>query len=139
MDGKATLRLRKPLKDNTQHLYHENYDVLYCHYAFDKGITNGGDVRTSARIGDIRVALPMLPSGELLSWVFDKTKKYNGEITTHDAFEESSDKIYFEEARCVGFRLHYRPTDNGSSVIVLLTINAQRVIVNDVEYNNPWA
>lgn len=138
MDGKATLKLKKPLKDNIQHLYHEKYDVLYCHYGFDKGITKDGDVRTSAQIGNIRVALPMLPTKELLSWALDRTKKYNGEITIHDAYEESMDKIYFEEARCVGFRLHYQPTDIGSSVIVLLTINAQRVIVNNVEYNNPW-
>lgn len=138
MDGQATLKLRKPLKENIQHLYHEKYDVLYCHYSLDKGITREGDVRTSARIGDIRVALPMLPTGELLSWALDKTKKYNGEITIHDAHEESLDKIYFEEARCVGFRLHYRPSDTGSSVITLLTINAQKVTVGDVQYKNPW-
>lgn len=136
MDGKATLMLRKPLKDNVQHLYHEKYDVLYCHYGFDKGITREGDVRTSAQISNIQVALPMLPSNELLTWVLDKSKKYNGEITIHDSQEESLDKIYFEEARCVGFRLHYQPSDTGSSVMILLTINAQRVIVNDVEYIN---
>lgn len=136
MDGKATLKLRKPLKDNVQHLYHEKYDVLYCHYGFDKGITKEGDVRTAAQIGNIQVALPMLPTNELLTWVLDKSKKYNGEITIHDNHEESLDKIYFEEARCVGFRLHYQPSDMGSCVMVLLTINAQRVTVNDVEYKN---
>lgn len=136
MDGKATLKLRKPLKDNVQHLYHEYYDVLYCHYGFDKGITKEGDVRTSAKAGHIRVALPMLPTGELLSWMLDKTKKYNGEVTFHDAHEESLDKVYFENARCVGFRLHYQPVSTGSSVVVILTINAGRIMVGDVEYVN---
>lgn len=138
MDGKATLKLRKPLKDNIQHAHHEHYQVLYCHYGLDKGITREGDVRTSARIGPIRVALPALPTGELLSWVLDHTKKYNGEITFDDSHEESLDKVCFEEARCVGFRLHYRPSDTGSCVVTLLTIRAQRVTIGDVEYTNPW-
>lgn len=137
MDGKATLKLRKPLTDNIQHLYHESYNVLYCHYGFDKGITKEGDVRTSARAGHIKVALPVLPAKELFAWMLDKTRKYNGEITFHDAYEESLDKISFEDARCVGFRLHYQPVDTGSDVIVLLTINAPRMMVGDVGYLNP--
>lgn len=136
MNGKAILKLRKPYKENIQHLYHESYDVLYCHYGFDKGITKKGDVRTSANAGTIRVALPMLPTNELLSWMLDKTKRYNGEVTFHDAHEESLDKIYFEDARCVGFRLHYQPVSTGDNVVVVLSINAQRIMVGDVEYLN---
>lgn len=137
MDGKATLKLRKPQKDNLQHLYFGNYDVIHCDYSFNKGITKGGKVRTDVVAGNIRVALPMLPDNDLLSWVFDSYKKLNGEITMHDANEESLGKIYFEEGRCVGFRMHYEPSeDQTRNVILLFTINAQRIILGESEYKN---
>ncbi|NDV69992.1 type VI secretion system tube protein TssD [Dysgonomonas sp. 25] len=137
MDGKATLRLRKPSKDNTQNLYFENYDVLHCDYSFNKGITKEGEVRTDVLGGNIRVALPMLPTPELLSWVFDGYRKCNGEIAIHDGYEESMGKIYFEEARCISFRMHYEPSEDANrNVTLLLTINAQRIIVGQMEYKN---
>jgi hypothetical protein len=138
MDGKAYLKLRKPSKDNTQNLYFHNYDVIHCEYSFDKGITKEGQVRTEVLAGNIRVALPMLPTDELMAWVFDKSKKYNGEVTINDAYEESLEKIYFEEGRCVGFRMHYEPGDNGQNVVLLLTINAQRMVIGEVEYKNRY-
>lgn len=136
MDGRATLRLRKPGKDNTQNLYFYNYDVLHCEYSLDKGITRQGQVRTEVMGGNIRVALPVLPTDELMAWVFDAGKRYNGEITIDDAYEESLEKIYFEEGRCVGFRMHYEPAGEGQDVILLLTINAQRMIIGNMEYRN---
>lgn len=139
MDGKGIFKLRKPSEDNVQNLYFENYDLMHCEYSFDKGITKEGKVRTEVLAGNIRVALPMFPTTELLSWAFDRSKKYNGEITIHDAHEESVDKIYFEEGRLVGFRMHYEPNEDKENVILLLSINAQRMIVGDVEYINRWS
>lgn len=140
MDGKATLRLRKPHKDNTQNLYFENYEILHCDYSFHKGITKEGEVRTDVLGGNIRVALPMLPTPELLSWVFDAYKKYNGEITFNDGYEESMGRIYFEQGRCVSFRFHYEPSEDASrNVTLLITINAQRIIIGEMEYKNRFS
>lgn len=137
MNGKATLKLRKPLKDNPQHLAFGNYEVIHCDYSFNKGITKTGKVRTDVVAGNIRVALPMLPDNDILSWAFDSYKKLNGEITMHDSHEESLGKIYFEEGRCVGFRMHYEPSeDQKKNVTLLVTINAQRIIIGQSEYNN---
>lgn len=138
MNGKAILKLRKPEKDNPQNLYSENYDVLHYEYAFEKKITKTGKINSDVLAGNIRVLLPMFPSDSLLSWTFDKQKKINGEITINDAYEESLERIYFEDARCVGLRLHYEPGDNNHNVVLLLTINAQRMIIGEVEYQNPW-
>jgi hypothetical protein len=138
MDGKATLKLRKPGKDNVQNLYFYNHDVIHCEYSFDKGITKEGQVRTEVLAGNIRIALPGLPTDGLMAWVFDSNKKYSGEITINDAYEESLEKIYFEQGRCVGFRMHYEPCGAGLNIILLLTINAQRMITGDVEYKNRY-
>lgn len=137
MEGKATLKLRKYQADNTQNLYQENYDVIHCEYSLNKTTDNNGKVNSAVRSGNILVALPMLPNDNIMSWVFDSTKKYDGEITINDAFSESLEKVYFEEGRPVGFRFHYEPGDI-SNLMLLLTINAQRMIIGESEYKNEY-
>ncbi|MDR1347223.1 MAG: hypothetical protein LBJ63_02165 [Prevotellaceae bacterium] len=138
MNGRVILKLRKPVKDNPQHLYFENYQALYYDYSLQKTVNQSGEVRSNTQAGNIRIALPMLPTDELLSWIFDSTKKWNGEITLDDMEEESIEKVYFEEGRCVGFRLHYEPAGSESGIVLLLTVNVQRMIIGNVEYENPW-
>ena len=70
-----------------------------------------------------------------MSWALDASKKYNGEITINDAYQESLEKIYFEEGRPVGFRLHYEPGEF-TNIMLILTINAQRMIIGESEYTN---
>jgi hypothetical protein len=136
MNGRIILKLRKPVKDNPQHLYFENYLAVYYDYSLQKTVNQAGEVRNNTQAGNIRIALPMLPTDELLSWIFDSAKKWNGEITLDDMDEESIEKVYFEEGRCVGFRLHYEPSGAENGIVLLLTINAQRMIIGNVEYKN---
>jgi hypothetical protein len=138
MEGRATLKLRKPGNDNPQNRFLENYEVLHCVYSFEKKTSKEGQIRSDTLSGNIKVILPALPSSELLRWAFDKREKINGEIVLDDGYEESLERIYFEEARCVGFRLHYEPGDNSHNVVTLLTINARRMIIGNVEYTNTW-
>jgi hypothetical protein len=137
MNGKATLKLRKPKEDNIQNLYHENYDVMHCEYSLDKTTDKTGQVNSGVMGGSITVALPILPNDNIMSWVFDAGKLYNGEVTINDGVSESLEKIYFEEARPVGFRFHYEPGD-ATNVVILLTINAQRMVVGEAEYQNRY-
>ena len=135
MDGRATLSLRSPQKDNTQHLYHEYYDVLHCNYSLSKSTSENGQVTSDIRSGNITVALPMLPNEDILKWLFDTQRKYNGEITINNGEDESLEKIYFEEGRPTSFRFHYEPSET-TNVLLILTINAQRLIIGDAEYTN---
>ena len=135
MEGKAILKLRSPEKDNIQHLYHENYEVFFCEYILNKLIDKRGEIKGGIVGGNITVALPILPSDELMTWVFDVSKKYNGEITIHDAFSESLEKIYFEGGRPINFRLHYEPSDT-NPVAIVLNISVQRLIIGKSEYIN---
>lgn len=135
MDGKATLSLRSPQKENIQYLYHENYDVLYCNYSLGKNINENGQITSDIRSGNITVALPMLPNENIMGWLFDTQRKYNGEITINNGHDESLEKIYFEEGRPVNFRFHYEPGDT-TNILLVLTINAQRLIIGEAEYIN---
>lgn len=133
MDGKATLKLRKPQRNNIQNLYLESYEVMHCEYSLSKETGSRGNVCGDVRAGHILVALPMLPNDSIMSWVFDPDRKYNGEITINDAFQESLEKIYFEGGRPVKFRLHYEPGDI-TNVVLLLTINVQKMVIGEWEY-----
>ncbi|MFV0332168.1 MAG: type VI secretion system tube protein TssD [Dysgonomonas sp.] len=135
MDGKATLKLRSPKTENVQNLYHESYNLMHCEYSLKKGMDKDGQVDGDVIAGNIVIALPMLPNDRIMTWVLDVSKKYNGEITINDAFSESLEKIYFEDARPVGFRLHYEPGDT-TNIVLLLTINAGRMIIGESEYIN---
>lgn len=133
MDGKATLRLRRPLADNIQNLYFENYDVVRCEYSLSKNINSQGEVCNEVVAGCIHVTLPVFPTDEIMVWVFDEARKYNGEVTINDANKESLDKVYFEEGRCVGFRFHYDAKEE-HGILLSLQINARRMIIGEVEY-----
>jgi hypothetical protein len=135
MDGKAILKLRGPQEDNIQNLYHENYELTYCEYSLNKSVGKNGQVDDGISAGNITVALPMLPSSDIMSWVFDSQKKYNGEITINDSYSESLEKVYFEEGRPINFRLHYEPGEV-TNIILLLTLNVQRLIIGESEYIN---
>jgi mRNA-degrading endonuclease RelE of RelBE toxin-antitoxin system len=136
MEGRATLKLRKPANDNTP-LYSGYYPVLHCDCSFHKQVSRDGEIRSGALAGNIRVLLSSLPAAELLQWAFDRGKKINGEISLDDGYEETMERIYFEQGRCAGFRLHYEPGDNDHNVVLLLSIQAERMIIGDVEYTNP--
>lgn len=138
MDGRVILTLRNPSKDNPQYFCFENCEVLSYSYSLYKAVNRAGEVQGDTQAGNIRIALPSLPSDKLLSWVFDSAKRWNGEISMDDMEEKSFEKVCFEEGRCVGFRLHYEPAGVENSVITLLTINVQRMIIGNVEYKNPW-
>lgn len=137
MDYKATLKLHKPMTENVMGLHFQNYDLIHSEYSFHKKVNRNGEVLSDAASGDIRVALPLIPNDELLAWVFDHGKKYNGEIVIYDTNEEVREKVYFEEARCVEFRLHYEPSET-HNIILLMTINVQRMSIGTIEYKNPW-
>lgn len=137
MDSIATLRLRKPQNDNIMGLHLESYDLIHCEYSFYKQTDRNGQAISSVMGGNIEVALPILPTDDLMAWVFGYHKYYNGEVTINDAKKELIDKIYFEEARCVNFRLHYEPGNN-LNVIVYMTINSQQITLGEAIYQNSW-
>ena len=138
MNGQATLKLHKATEDTAmQSLYRENYDVMHCEYSLNKTTDKTGRVNSDLVGGSIIVALPMLPNDSIMAWVFDPSKLYSGEVTINDGHSESLEKIYFEDARPVGFRFHYEPGDS-TNVIILLTINAQRMVVGELEYQNKY-
>jgi len=111
------------------------YEVIACDYELYRHLDSQGEVSSSLKGGNIRIEIADFPDDNLMAWVFDHAKRYNGEITIHDTDQESLEHLYFENARCVDFKMHYHPNKKEYMATTLLVI-AETVKVGDVEFEN---
>ena len=132
---KSYLKFRIPKKDNVIGLSLKRYHVLSCKYDLWQDTTKAGEPKSKIKGGTIELTLSDLPDDELMAWIFDHAKFYNGEITIIDYDGETLNQIYFEEARCVNFDLHYGQ-DTKFIPETRLTLNVQRIIAGDVHFEN---
>lgn len=138
MQTKAQLKIQKPQQNNVQHLFIQHLDLTHAEYSFHKEVDERGEVRSEVLSGNIKCVSEVLPNEFLLNWMLDTQKKYNGELVFLDEDQESIDKLYFEQGRCVELKLHYEPGAGASNVLVILTINAQKMDIGTVEYLNRY-
>ncbi|MDR3338877.1 MAG: hypothetical protein LBT25_02070 [Candidatus Symbiothrix sp.] len=131
----AFLKIGIPQRDNPMGLSRERYKVIACKYAFSQQISKIGEVRSSVRAGNIYLSLSDLPTDELMAWIFDHAKYYNGEVTFIDTAGETIEQLYFDEARCVDFNLHYG-ADTQFCAETRLTLLAQKMRIGDACFEN---
>jgi hypothetical protein len=113
----------------------KHYHVLSCQYDLRQETTKEGEPKSKMKGGTINLTLSDLPNDELMGWVFDHAKFYNGEITLFDLAGETLDQIYFEEARCVNFDLHYG-LDTGFKPETRLTLNVRLLKTGGGSFEN---
>jgi hypothetical protein len=118
-DCTALLKLKIPEKDNIMGLSWEKYELLSCDYKLYKNIDRDGEVSSDLRGGLFTMLMIGEPSDELLAWMFDHVKKYNGEVSIMDDSEETLEQIYFEDARPVYLFIHYKADDKLNTVTEL--------------------
>jgi hypothetical protein len=133
---KSYLKFRIPKKDNILGLSLKRYHVLSCKYDLWQETTKAGEPKSKIKGGEnIELTLSDLPNDELMAWIFDHAKFYNGEITIVDLAGETLDQIYFEEARCVNFDLHYG-LDTQFKPEIRLTLNVRRFQTGNAYFEN---
>lgn len=134
----AYLKLNRPEKNNPAGVFREKYELLHCDYSFTKVVGKHGEVKSDVQGGTIHVAIASFPTDALFAWVFDNRKFINGEVSMREEDEErTEDKLCFEQARCVGFRMHYEQGDS-LNVILLLTINAAVLKLGSTDFHNSY-
>ncbi|MDR3340471.1 MAG: hypothetical protein LBT25_10350 [Candidatus Symbiothrix sp.] len=132
---KSYLKLKIPKRVNILGLSWERYNVLSYDYDLWQDTNKGGEAISKIKGGNIRLALEGLPNDPLMAWVFDHAKFYNGEITIVDTEGETLEQIYFEEARCVNFDLHYG-LDTQFKAETRLLLNVQRLQIGEAYFEN---
>jgi len=129
---KAYLKLKLPKRVNTMRLSRETYELVACDYAFNQDINREGEVCSGLKGGIFSVSIIGKPTEELLAWMFDHIKRYNGEITILDGKYGTLEQVYFEEARCVDLTIQYKPEDKPC------TITKLKIAAGEVRIGNAY-
>jgi len=135
-DCKAFLKLKIPKPwYNIMGLSWERYELVACDYHFHKGMNRNGEVCTGLKGGLFTATVTGTPSEALLAWMFDHTKKFNGEVTVMDLYEETIEQIYFEQARLTGLSLNYKAV-NTPNTVTTLTMVVDSLQIGDAYFEN---
>lgn len=118
-------------------LYKEGYELLNCDYSFSQGVDQKGQAQTAVRGGTIHLALPTLPSDEIVSWALSFRKYNNGVLVICDADNVALEKVYFKEAACVNMEISYAQEGSGY-IATTLTLQAKEIQVGTVKLENRW-
>lgn len=135
VEYKAYLKLRIPQNDNIMGLSWEQYRVIDCNYEFYKKTNRVGEVSSGVKGGVINLSIADMPTRELMAWVFDHFKKYNGEITIMDTDETTLEQLYFENARCVDFKMRYEGLERPHTK-TYLKLSVENMRIGDVLFDN---
>ena len=135
IDYKAVLKLKIPKNDNVMGLSWEQYELTDCNYRFHKGMKQNGEVCTGLKGGVFTASIIGTPSMEILAWIFDHVKKFNGEITVMDPSEENIEQVYFEQARLTGLQLQYK-AGNTPHTVTLLTMVVDSLQIDNAYFEN---
>ena len=133
-DCKAFLKLKIPKQENVMGLSWERYELVDCDYQFHKGMNRNGEVCTGLKGGLFTVSIIGTPSMELLAWMFDHVKKFNGEVTVMDPYEETIEQVYFEKARLTGLLLNYK-SDQSPTTVTKLTMVVDSLQIDNAHFD----
>ncbi len=114
------------------------YEILDCNMSFQQGVDERGKPTTRVHSGTINITLSQLPPAPVIEWAMESRKFYDGMIVLVDAENKPLEKIYFENAACVGFDMRYTLSDDSYAATKLM-LQAERIIVaEDVRFKNNW-
>jgi hypothetical protein len=114
------------------------YEVSDFEYSFQQGMDDRGKSSTKVFGGSLSIAIPTLPSNELIEWAMNSRKYKKGVVVVLDNENIPQEKIMFENAACVDLGIDY--TQKGEAYITTnLVIQAEQLLFdNGLEFDNYW-
>jgi hypothetical protein len=136
MMKKIILRILTSLDKVSSQIDASEYKVVAYNYMLDKDYDQMGRMISDVKGGVLHVVVSSLPTDELMAWTFDHRNFKNGEIILyHDTDGEKEEHIKFEKARCVECKMLYDVNDH-EGILMKMTINAEKMMMGNVEYKN---
>lgn len=134
---KSFLRIGALNDSSIPGLYKESYELESCNYSFSQGTDQNGKPQTEVCGGTIQLTYAGLPEEDMLRWMLGARKYEDGAIVVCNDSDEPLEKVYFEQAACVGLELSY--TQSGKSYIrTKITLQARKIKVGDTILENRW-
>lgn len=130
---KAYIKLQIPQKDNIMGLSQYRFEITNCEYNFQRNINSVGEPCSEIKGGTIKLSIVDLPSDILMIWMFDHTKRFNGEITIVNTKDKTLEQTYFENARCMDIHLNYK-LERSIQTITNLTISSDSIRIGNTYF-----
>lgn len=134
---KSFLRIGALNDSSISGLYKDSYELDSCSYSFSQGVDSNGKPQTEVRGGTLYFTYGGLPQDDLLRWMLGTAKYEDGAIVVCNDNNEPLEKVYFEQAACIGLELNY--TQHGNSYIqTKITLQACKIKVGETALENRW-
>lgn len=134
---KSFLRIGALNDSSITGLYRESYELQNCNFGFQQGMDKDGKAQTDVRGGTIQFTYANLPPNEIVNWMLSSRKYEDGAIVICDENDVPLEKIYFEQAACIGLTVDY--LQQGKSYIVTkVTLQARKIKIGDTLLDNCW-
>lgn len=134
---KSFLRIGALNDSSISGLYKDSYELESCSYSFSQEVDNNGKPQTEVRGGTIHMTYAGLPQNDLLRWMLTSTKYEDGAIVVCNDNDEPLEKVYFEQAACIGLEVSY--TQYGKTYIqTKIRLQARKIKVGETTLQNRW-
>lgn len=136
--NKAFLRIGKLTDASIAGLQKNSYELTDCNFKFMQGVDENGKPQTDVYSGTIEMTYPNLPANDMLSWAMKSKTSHDGTIVICDMDDKPLEKLYFENAFCVGLYISYNQQGTGY-VQTKISLHAEIMrIDNGVQVDNNW-
>lgn len=134
---KSFLRIGALNDSSISGLYKESYELESCNYGFSQSTDTNGKPQTEVRGGTISIVYGGLPQNDILVWMLGSTKYEDGAIVVCDDNNMPLEKVYFQQAACVGLEIQY--IQSGKAYIqTKITLQARNIKVGETTLENRW-
>lgn len=134
---KSFLRIGALSDSSISGLYKDSYELDSCSYSFSQGVDVNGKPQTEVRGGTIYLTYGGLPQDDMLRWMLGSTKYEDGAIVVCNDNNEPLEKVYFEQAACVGLEIEY--AQKGKAYIqTKITFQVRKIKVGETTLENRW-
>lgn len=134
---KSFLRIGTLDDSSISGLYKDSYELESCRYSFSQEMDANGKPQSDVRGGMIYLIYGGLPQENMLRWMLGTSKYEDGVIVLCNDNNEPLEKVYFEQAACVG--LEIESTQIGKAYIqAKITLQARKIKVGETSLKNNW-
>lgn len=134
---KSFLRIGALSDSSISGLYKDSYELESCSFSFSQGVDANGSPQTEVRGGTIYITYGGLPLDDMLRWMLGSTQYEDGAIVVCNDNNEPLEKVYFEQATCVGLEMEY--IQKGKTYIqTKITLQARKIKVGETTLENRW-
>jgi len=114
------------------------YEISKCNFTFQQGIDDKGRVSTRVYGGTIHIVLPQLPPQEIIEWAIQSRKYNDGVIVLLDAENIPLEKIFFKNAKCIGFEIEHACHGTSYSTTSIVVQTESMTVGSGITFEGEW-